>query len=233
MPFRACLLLSIAALALVTPARIQAWGLQEGTLERIPITSIYNPMAAAPSADLDRDGLPEDLVLRRGRVTIQTGDQVRWQSPEQWDVRQAAIADLNHDDYPEAVLLVWRPFKPWPVDAWLPSGGRIEDFHDSSGMSCHIILIGWYRDSFRERWAGSALAQPVDRFAVADLSGDGKAHLVTLEGQYDDRPSAPARNLKVWEWNGFGFSLVYELPGSFSLLATAPTPDGRELILSD
>jgi hypothetical protein len=190
-------------------------------------------VAAETSADFDQDGFHETLTLTEGHAIIATGDEVRWQSPGPWKVRQAMLADLNRDGLPEAVLLVWRPFKPWPVDEWLPSGGRINNFHDARGLSCHIILIGWYQDSFRERWAGSALAAPVNRFAAADLTGDGQQYLITLEGKYDDLPSAPARNLKVWEWNGFGFSIVTEVPGSFSLMAIAQIQGGQVLILSD
>lgn len=226
-------LLAIAALALVTPVPIHAWQLSDLTLKRVPIPSVVRLVAAQTSTDFDHDGVPETLTLAGGRATIQTESQARWQSPQAWQVEQAQIADLNRDGVPEAALLVWRPFKPWPVDEWLPNGGRINDFHDSRGLSCHIILIGWYQNSFRERWAGSALAEPVNRFAVADLRGNGEQYLVTLEGNYDDPPSAPSKRLKVWEWNGFGFSVVSTLQGPFSLMATVQTKDGRVLILAD
>ena len=157
MPRRTFLLIAIAALALVTPAPIRAWELHGSALERISLPS---------GTDM--------LMVTGARAVIQTRDQIRWQSPGLWQIEQAQITDLNRDGFPEAALLVWRPFKPWPVDAWLPSGGRINDFHNSRGLSCHIILIGWYQNSFRERWAGSALAEPVDRFAVGDLKGDGE-----------------------------------------------------------
>src|SRR5574341_1616904 len=175
---RTSLLLAITALALVTPAPLHAWELKDTVLERVSIPFTLSPVAAGTSVDFDHDGIVETLLLTKGRATIQTGDQIRWQSPQAWQVRQVVIADLNRDSLPEAVLLVWRPFKPWPVDAWLPSGGWINDFHDSGGMSCHIILIGWYRNSFRERWAGSALAEPVKHFALADLRGHGQQYLV-------------------------------------------------------
>ena len=97
---------------------------------------------------------------------------------------QAQISDLNRDGGPEATLLVWRPFQPWPVDQWLPHGGRIESFHDDQGNSCHIILIGWRGSAYGELWAGSALAGPVRSFAAADLNGDGSQELLTLEGSY-------------------------------------------------
>ena len=160
--------------------------------------------------------MPETLTLTAGRVVIATESKARWQSPPAWQVEQAQITDLNRDGIPEATLLVWRPFKPWPVDTWLPNGGRIESFHDREGRSCHMILIGWKQGSFRELWAGSAMAEPVNNFAVADLVGNDRQVLVTLEGKYDDPPSVPSRRLKVWEWNGFGFTVVHELADSFA-----------------
>lgn len=224
---------AIVALALVSPAPIHAWRLSDLRLKRVPVPAALRVIQAQTSADFDHDGIPETLTLAGGRAAIQTESQTRWQSPSAWQVEQVQITDLNRDGMPEAALLVWRPFKPWPVDAWLPNGGRINSFHDSNGMSCHMILIGWNQDSLRELWAGSALVEPVDRFAAADLLGDGRQYLVTLEGEYDDSPSAPARRLMVWEWNGFGFTIVNELEGSFRLLVPVQMEDGRVLILTD
>jgi hypothetical protein len=189
-------------------------------------------VAAETSADFDGNGVSESLDLTQQRAVIKTEGQIRWQSPETWQVKQALIADLNHDRLPEAALLVWRPFRPWPVDQWLPHGGRIDSFHDSRDMSCHVILIGWKQDAFREVWAGSALADPVNRFAAVDLTGNGQQYLVTLEGQYDDPPAAPARRLKVWEWNGFGFAVVTELEDAYRVMGTAQTDDRQVLILA-
>jgi hypothetical protein len=230
------LLLALAGLMLISPAPtpypLRGWKLTDSMLEPLPIPPDARPLAGPMSGDFDGDGIPETLTLANGQATIQSDGQIRWQSPPAWQVRQAQVADLNRDGLPEVVLLVWRPFKPWPVDAWLPSGGRISGFHDSGGMSCHIILIGWYRNSFRERWAGSALAEPVKTFAVADLTGNGKQFLVTLESIYDDPPSAPARQLKVWEWNGFGFTIVSKMAGSFNQLEIARAENGQILILA-
>jgi len=226
------LLLTIAALGLVSPAPIQAWQLDDLALNRVPVPAQLHLVATETSADFDEDGIPETLALTGERATIQTRSQIRWQSPEAWQVMQARIGDLNRDGHPEAALLVWRPFKPWPVDAWLPNGGRISNFHDSEGMSCHIILIGWKQGAFRELWAGSAMADPVKRFTAVDLLGNGQQYLVTLEGKYDDPPSAPSPRLKLWEWNGFGFTIVHELEDSFSLMGSAQTNDRQVLILS-
>jgi hypothetical protein len=233
MPSRLLLLFAVTALMLITPIPIHAWQWEEMSLSRVPVPSALDIVAAESSADLNADGIPEILTLTDGQVAIQTAGQTRWQSPRAWQVAQAQITDLNRDGHPEAALLVWRPFKPWPVDAWLPNGGRISNFHDSNGQSCHIILIGWKRGAFRELWAGSAMANPVKDFVAADLLGNGRQYLVALEGEYDDPPSAPAQRLKVWEWNGFGFVVVNELKDSFSLLVPARTEDGQILIFTD
>jgi hypothetical protein len=231
MHHRTILLLALVSLTLVSPVQMHAWQLADESLREVRVPAGVQLALTVTSADFDNDGKAETLALTDGHAAIRSNSKILWQSPQAWQVQQALVADLNQDGRQEAVLLVWRPFRPWPVDAWLPYGGRIDSFHDSSGSSCHIILIGWYEGSFRERWAGSALADPVKSFAAADLTGSGEQFLVTLEAQYDDPPSAPARYLKVWEWNGFGFSLVSTVEGPFSQMAIAQAQDGRMLIL--
>jgi hypothetical protein len=228
---RIFLLLGFTAFTLVSPAPLRAWQLVNSTLKPAPLPPGAQLVGSAASVDFDGDGSAETLALENSRAVIQSDGQVRWESPQTWQVREAQIADLNRDGQPEAVLLVWRAFKPWPIDTWLPNGGRINKFHDSAGMSCHLILIGWYKGSFRERWAGSALAEPVKAFAVADLTGNGEQLLLTIESEYNDPISAPARRLKVWEWNGFGFTIVSQMQGTFNQLTIARTSNGQPLIL--
>jgi hypothetical protein len=192
-------------------------------LQPVPFPSAARLVSPITQADFDGDGQMERVTLADGQASLWSATLLRWQSPAGWQVHQAQIADLNRDGLPELVLLVWRPFRSWPVDKWLPSKGRIASFQDANGSSCQIILIGWFQNSFRERWAGSALAQPVKSFAAADLLGNGKPYLVTLESEYNDPASQTARRLKVWEWNGFGFTSVYIMPAPFrQVLIFAP-----------
>ena len=223
--------LALAVLMQTSPIPLRVWDLGEAglTLATLPAGAV--PVRLPNQADFNRDGSPEHLVLAGDRLSIFSGDESVWQSPSGWTVVQAGITDLDRDGAPEAALLIWRPFRPWPVDRWLPHGGRIAQFQDEAGDSCHIILIGWRGSRYGEVWAGSALAEPVRSFAVADLNGDNFQELVTLEGTYADHRLSPARALKVWEWNGFGFTVVSGIDGTFDKLVLVRADSGRILIL--
>ncbi len=215
---------------------LQAWRYAQGRLQPLDPSSLSLPPQPAPAplqADLNRDGLPESLRLSHARLEIVAGDRSVWQSPFAWEVAQAAIADLNQDHNPEAILLVWRPFQPWPVDRNLPNPGRIQGFHDSSGRSCHLILIGWKRGAYRELWAGSALAEPLLAFTLADLNGDGYPELVALESSYAAPRGSPSSALSAWEWNGFGFTLLDRAPGVFRNVVSVTGLDGQVIIVAE
>ncbi len=212
MPKKVTILLCLCALLLASPAHGQiTWRLEDGGFSAgelsTPVT-LNHPLA---QADLDGDGQAEHFSISAGgQVQLMSGTMVRWISPDVWNVKQAQFADLNRDGLPELVMLVWRPFEPWPVDKWLPQGGRIQNFHDAQGMSCHLILLGWFQGIFRERWAGSALAEPILAFAVQGSGGSRRQSLITLESSYDAQDHPVTGRLKLWEWNSFGFSVVHK-----------------------
>jgi len=231
---KTCLFLILTALILASPAPgPRIWKIGAAGLEVSHWPSDAIASTATVQADYDGDGQPEKLTLSSGgSASITSSGKLRWQSPPAWQVRQAQIADLDQDNQPEAVLLVWRQFKPWPVDAWLPSNGRINSFHNQLGFSCHLILIGWSQNEFREEWAGSALAEPILAFAAIDKSGAGKQALITLDGNYDVTSTAPATQLKVWEWNGFGFTVVSRVEGRFSRLLISRSKNGQAFLIT-
>jgi hypothetical protein len=214
-----------------SPVQLRALELEPSGLAPVRLPAGNIPIQPVARADFNRDGSAESLLLADGHLTILSSGQSVWQSPAAWTVVQAAVTDLNHDGNPEATLLVWRPFRPWPVDRWLPYGGRIADFHDAAGFSCQIILIGWRGSEYGELWAGSPMAEPVRTFAVVGLKAGRYQELVTLEGRYPDPRSAPGRAIKVWDWNGFGFTVVSTIQGTFDKMALVQASDGRILIL--
>jgi hypothetical protein len=130
--------------------------------------------------------------------------------PPNWQVTDAVLADVTSDGIPEWVLLVWRPWRDWPIQQWSPAPSPIAGFHDASGDSCHLILLD--PDGEREVWAGSALPMPLLALAVGDVDGDGRNEVVTLEGDYAAGRDAPATRVDVWRWNSFGFTLEWRSP---------------------
>jgi hypothetical protein len=223
-------LTAVLSLILLSPATLEVWQLSADRLTTIQLPASATPLAPVMTADLELDGETESVALMAGRAAITRAGQTLWESPAAWRVTQVAITDLNQDAQPEVALLVWRPFAPWPIDSYLPHPGRISGFHDSGGQSCHLILIGWHHQMYTELWAGSAMADPLTAFASADLDGDGREELAALESRYD--ASGPAQFVTVWEWNGFGFTLVARSPeGRYAGLMPLRDPSGVNRLL--
>jgi len=191
------------SLAVSSPVSLTLWQLSPQGLQ--PATwQAASPVKSSPVNP------PAQAEWNNGSVKL-TSTSGSWQSPDTWTVQNMEWSDLNHDGRVELTLLVKRPFKPWPVDQFLPYGGRIKNHHDIAGNSSHIIMIGWKKDHWGEVWAGSALARPVRMFTTADVNQDGIQELVVLEGDYDDTNVSQASSLAIWKWDGFGFELVSRL----------------------
>ena len=226
------LLIGVLPICLIAPVNLSTWNFTGEKLilaqgNDLPFSG--EAVQKVSQADLNGDGHAECLNLKYSRLEItDCGNTVFWQSPEPWQVKEAQIGDLNHDGSPEAILLVWRPFRPWPIDTFVPNGGRIKDFHDHDGFSCHVILIGWKRGGYNEVWAGSALIRPVEQLFAVDLDGDGAQELVALEGNYDSMKAGG--DLTVWNWDGFGFMLTDEVKQNFQMLNVLHTQQGYKII---
>ena len=232
---RLLLIIGFFAFMNISPLSPRFWtvGEQIGPAS-IGSAQMWQNIPPEPPTDMDFGSDQDCLVYQDQAVRImdcqRPEDPPKWQSPQDWKVTEALSADLNRDGSRELVMLVWRPFKPWPIDSFLPHGGRIEDFHDRSGMSCHVILVGWDGEKYRELWAGSALIDPVFGLRAADLDQDGHQELAALEGRYDS--SNRFGNLTVWDWSGFGFKLRARLEGKFSEFGIVSV-DNTVLIISD
>jgi len=231
------LVISLLALILVSPVNVRFWVYQSEAfiparwIQRLTLNKL------SMQADFDQDGQKECLKLNGGQTFLTkssilrnscgsvANDLLLWQSPVQWYIKQAEITDLNRDGHFEITLLVWRKFLPWPIDKDNPGNSRIKDFHNAAGLSCHLILIGWKQGKYREVWAGSALAEPLDAFSSADINQDGYEELIATEHNYDDPFWKPATSLSAWEWNGFGFTRLTRINGIYNQLYTMTSPE--------
>lgn len=212
------ILIALFVILIVSPVPLQRWSLSGGSLAHTSTINFnWTLIKPLPLNQFDF-GSSQDCFETGGQaikiVDCQNMSAIKWQSPDKWKVTEAISADLNRDGSNELVMVVWREHKTWPIDSFLPSGGRIADFHDRNGLSCHLILVGWDGEKYRELWAGSSLIDPVFSIRAADLDQDGKQELVSLEGKYDNRNTTG--NLTVWDWSGFGFRLRDRLQGRFS-----------------
>jgi hypothetical protein len=151
--------------------------------------------------------------------------------PPDWRITTFALADVTGDGLPEWVLIVWRPWRDWPIQLWSPAPSPIAEFHDAAGESCHLILLD-PRDG-RQVWAGSALSAPLLALAVGDVDGDAHDEVVALEGDYATGRGGPASSVVVWKWNGFGFSLEWRSPpGQFWQLWLTNADNDSILVLA-
>ncbi len=207
--------IAVLALILISPVKERAWWWDGNNW--MP-TQISNQQFAKATPKNTQYTTGQDcLELKEQQVTIFKCDGMvtaeKWVSPQNWQVKEVVRGDLNHDGINEFGLLVWRPFKPWPIDKFLPYPGRIANFHNENGLSCHLILIGWDGDKYRELWAGSSLADPISQLEIVDIDQNGDNELIAIEGTYEN---PDVGNLTIWKWQGFGFTLLNRLEGKFS-----------------
>jgi len=229
--------------AVERPQPRSEWLFASGLLRTGPLSSTATAYHAPNEADLGGDEMMECLLVEHGRAIIirspciedETDSQILWQSPQDWEVIQGMLTDLNRDGRVEAALLVWRPYQRWAIDTFLLHPGRLDAFQNDEGRSCHMILIGTKSrrpDLYRELWAGSAMAAPFEKFAAADITGDGHQEIVALESDYRDNIYEAGSSLTLWEWSGFGFSLMTRIDGHFQNMELILTPDGMVHIIT-
>ena len=188
--------------------------------------------AAVPLGDVSDAALPPETEL-----TMPDADLL----PAAWEVIDTQYADLTGDGQPEYALIVWRPWLDWPVMRWHAAASPIAAHQDAAGHSCHIILLNpTSRDAdhtpgraYELIWAGSALARPVTAIAVTELDGQPGVELIVLESRYQAGREAPADCFSVWQWNGFGFIMLWRSePGCYqSIRAIDTNGDGTAEIL--
>jgi len=143
---------------------------------------------------------------------------------EGWKITDSALADVTGDGREELVLVVWRPWRDWPIMRWHEGVSPITSFRDENNMSCHLIVLD--PDTGDEIWAGSALPFPIRDMAAGDLDGDGVSEVAAIRGEYNKEWRGGwrerSRFVDIWEWEDMGFVIKWgSIPGRFTRLSIA------------
>ena len=175
---------------------------------------INRPILAAAKRPVEPDTTILDerttLVLEGGSLTVVHRGQEVWRSDPSWDVRELLVADLNNDDEQEVALVLWKPFRSDPPVFY-------DDFAfpapwEEGSLRNHLFVYTWRDGDWLPLWCSSPIADPISHLTLGDVDGDGANELVALEGAYGESLDAPARQVSVWRWNGWGFTLQWRSP---------------------
>ena len=136
--------------------------------------------------------------LARKRLTISDYDsgELIYQTRQGWKVSDYFFTDIDHDEEPEVVMVVWRQ----------GSFGAYRPFwHDKSKKdnewTQHIFIFDWDRtkaDRLKAIWMSSAISIKAAKISIDE---DNRLHLINDKGEET-----------VWQWISWGLILVEVIP---------------------
>lgn len=178
-----------------TPAA--AYSLLEGALQSFPFEAGLLPSTPCREdrtprlvgmVDLRGDGDPERVEIADGVLRVYKGEQLVWQSYDQWWVADAALGDPNWDGREEVTILFWKQDAP------------------NAPITTHPHLLGYRGGQYQIIWGGSDPRRWLESLAIADLNGDGNPQLIAIERDFDALPHQARYRLAVSAWHGWGFT---------------------------
>ncbi|MCE7948025.1 MAG: CapA family protein [Chloroflexi bacterium CFX4] len=193
-PARSALSLRGKVLLAETPAA--AYSLSDGALQVFPFAAGSLPSAPCREdrtprlvgrVDLRGDGDPERVEIADGVLRVYKGEQLVWQSYDQWWVADAALGDPNWDGREEVALLFWKQ------DAL------------NAPITTHPHLLGYRGGQYQIVWGGSDPRRWLEALAIADLDGDGNPELIAIERDFEALPHQARYRVAVSAWHGWGF----------------------------
>ncbi|MBU0648941.1 CapA family protein [Patescibacteria group bacterium] len=176
--------------------------------------------------DSDKDGVAEEYLLKNGRFRVKESYKIIWQSPQDWWVDDFALADSTGDGKVDINLSVWKSgsfgaSKPFWIE------------EDDPSVKNHLFVYDYINNEVVPIWQSSNLDQPNCEFDFQDIDNDGNEELVVIEGEYAEDFICEGKHVAVWQWNGWGFSLVWRSPAGDYADLQLEKINGAGYILSD
>jgi hypothetical protein len=141
--------------------------------------------------DLDGDGRTERLAIDARRdptIAIWRGKRLIARGARRsWGAWKLTTGDVDGDGLREILLGVNKTTRSLPFK------------HNA------LFVMGFDGHKIYRKWLGSSLAKPFDDFLVADIDGDKRDELISLETLPNSR-----RCIAVYSWSGFGFSMDFQ-----------------------
>jgi poly-gamma-glutamate synthesis protein (capsule biosynthesis protein) len=178
-------------------------------------------VAAAPASFLGWKTPRSDAVALAGgwwtlarsikpAPVVRPRDMVRFKAKGK--VTAAAIGDAEGGGGRQLVVSFRRPFRPTNVNVLIPRRKLL----DKHNLSAHL---GLYRPrDLRPLWVAGTMLRPVAGLAVCDGS---------LALAYSTLNNTSVTGSGSWDWNGFGFSPLADLPGFGKPACADVDGDGR------
>lgn len=157
------------------------------------------------SIDTDNNGLKERYALQEQAVQVFERSRQIWKTPDEWQVQQILVADIDNNQQKELLLVLWKKGSFGDVKPFWLKG-------PDNKISCHLFVYRMRSGRMKAIWCSSALQYPIIKLAVKDSNADGLNELQVIEGpEY-----GPAYRLQQifrrqhteWVWNGWGFERV-------------------------
>ncbi|MGI5921823.1 MAG: hypothetical protein ACOX6I_08825 [Syntrophomonadaceae bacterium] len=161
------------------------------------------------SGDTDLNGQQENYILSNYQLQAVENNHLIWESPKDWQVKQAKLADADNDGRTELVMVVWKKgsfgkSRPW----WVKET-------DDRQLTCHLFMYRLTAGRMKAVWCSSALEHPIRQAAIIDVNHDGLNEL-----RVQEIPGyGPVSRFKAWSsdsytslwaWNGWGFERIME-----------------------
>lgn len=136
--------------------------------------------------DLDEDSNSEHIALANRRLTVYAANgSTLFETPTAWHVCAAQVGDVNHDNLPELLMLVWRRGNYGTSRPFWETGFDLR-------MTEHLYVMGLCEGAVVPIWMGHDLGREVETFQF-----DASTGILSL----NERNGTTT----TWLWDNFGF----------------------------